>query len=127
VPIADGAFQAGERHLVFESDGFRVATPDGDTAYERVPPMHPSAPELAAFTGTYSSPETDASLTIAATEGELTLTIGSGSPVRFRPTFRDAFMMQATAIRFLRDESGNVTGLSAGDDRAWDLRFTKVH
>ena len=35
-------------------------------------------------------------------------------------------MMQTTAIRFLRDADGNVTGLSAGDDRAWDLRFTRI-
>jgi hypothetical protein len=30
------------------------------------------------------------------------------------------------AIRFLRDSAGNVTGFSAGDDRAWDIRFTRV-
>ena len=56
----------------------------------------------------------------------MTLAIGSNLPVPLRPTFREAFMMQTTAIRFLRDADGNVTGLSAGDDRAWDLRFTRI-
>jgi hypothetical protein len=63
---------------------------------------------------------------VAAKDGELTLAIGSNPPARLRPTFRDAFLMQGTAIRFLRGADGNVTGLSAGDDRAWDLRFSRV-
>ena len=59
---------------------------------------------------------------------DLTLAIASGSPVTLRPTFRDAFMMPrgGTAIRFLRDSAGNVTGFNVGDDRAWDVRFTRV-
>jgi hypothetical protein len=32
----------------------------------------------------------------------------------------------ATSIVFHRDQAGKVTGLSAGDDRVWDLRFTRV-
>ena len=34
--------------------------------------------------------------------------------------------MQGTAIRFLRDAAGKVTGLTAGDDRTWDLRFQRI-
>ena len=74
----------------------------------------------------FTSPETETTLTVAAKDGELTLAIGSNPPVRLRPTFDDAFMMPAAAIRFLRDSDGKVTGLSAGDDRAWDLRFTRI-
>jgi hypothetical protein len=32
----------------------------------------------------------------------------------------------SASIRFLRDSVGNVIGLTAGDDRAGDLRFTRV-
>jgi hypothetical protein len=32
----------------------------------------------------------------------------------------------ATSIVFHRGQAGKVTGLSAGDDRVWDLRFTRV-
>jgi hypothetical protein len=63
---------------------------------------------------------------VAAKDGELTLAIGSNPPVRLRPTFHDAFMMPAAAIRFVRDSDGEVTGLSAGDDRTWDLQFTRI-
>jgi hypothetical protein len=126
VPLAADRFASGERQLVFEGDGFRVTTPDGDTVYERVQPAHPSVAELGGLAGTYTSPETDAALTVAVKEGALTVAIGSNPPARLRATFRDAFLMQGTAIRFLRGADGNVVGLSAGDDRAWDLRFTKA-
>jgi CubicO group peptidase (beta-lactamase class C family) len=126
VPAAADRFSAGERQFVFEGTRFRVVTPDGDVDYERVEPAHPSAAELGALAGKYTSPDTDTALTVAVKDGELTLAIGWNVPVRLRPTFRDAFLMQGTAIRFLRGADGGVAGLSAGDDRAWDLRFTKV-
>ena len=126
VPETSERFSVGERQFVFENGGFRIVTPDGDTVYERVDPAHPTASELAALAGDYKSPDTSTILTVAAKDGQLTLEIGSNPTVRLRPTFRDAFMMQGTAIRFLRGTDGKVNGLSAGDDRAWDLRFTKV-
>jgi len=126
VPTGTSSFSAGNNQLIFESAGFRIVTPDGDTAYERVQPAHPSAAELALLAGAYTSPETGSTLTVAAKDGELLLAIESNPPVHLRPTFRDAFMMQGTAIRFLRGADASVTGLSAGDDRAWDLRFTRV-
>lgn len=126
VAQAADRFSAGERQYLFHNGGFRVITEDGDTEYERVPPASPSAAELASFAGEYSSAETGVPLTIAATNGELTLAVGSNQPVRLRPTFRDAFMMQGTAIRFRRDADGTVNGFSAGDDRVWDLRFARV-
>ncbi|HTS47729.1 MAG TPA: serine hydrolase domain-containing protein [Bryobacteraceae bacterium] len=129
-PTGAGRFSAGERQFVFEADGFREVTPDGDTVYERVQPAHPSDSELASLAGEYASPETATTLTIAARAGELSLVVASNPPVVLRPTFQDAFMLRdrgATSIRFLRDSSGIVTGLSAGDDRVWDLRFTRVN
>jgi CubicO group peptidase (beta-lactamase class C family) len=126
VPTGTSSFSAGNNQVVFESGGFRIVTPDGETVYERVQPAHPSAGELAPLAGAYTSDETGTTLMVAAKDGELTLAIGSNPPVRLRPTFREGFMMQGTAIRFLRGVDGSVTGLSAGDDRAWDLRFTRV-
>jgi CubicO group peptidase (beta-lactamase class C family) len=126
VPTGADRFSAGERQFVFEGGGFTVMTPDGDTVYERVEPAHPTAAELAPLAGAYASPETVTTLTVAAKDGELTLAIGLNPPARLRATFRDAFMMQGTAIRFLHGADGRITGLSAGDDRAWDLRFSRV-
>jgi Beta-lactamase len=103
-PAGPAEFFAGERKFLFEDGGFREVTPNGDIAYERVEPAHPSAPELASLAGEYESRETDSTLTVAAKAGELTLAIASNTPVRLRPTFRDAFMMEdsggATSIFF---------------------------
>ncbi len=125
-PTGAGKFSAGERQFIFEGAGFREVTADGETVYERVEPVHPKASELAAFAGVYESPETDAPVTVAVKGEDLMLTVASNAPVKLRPSFRDAFMMRGSSIRFLRDSSGKVTGMSAGDDRAWDIRFTRV-
>jgi hypothetical protein len=130
IPAGPTEFSAGERKFLFEDGRFKEKTGNGDIAYERVEPAHPSASDLAPFVGKYESPETASTLTIAAKAGELTLAVASNNPVRLRPTFRDAFMMAgeggATSIFFHRDAAGKVTGLSAADDRVWDLRFTRV-
>jgi hypothetical protein len=126
VPSGSAEFSAGDRRFLFEGGGFRIVTPDGDTIYERVHPAHPSESELKSLAGAYTSPEAGMRLRVADKGGELTLAIGPNPPTRLRPTFRDAFMMESTAIRFLRGTDGNVSGLTIGDDRAWDLRFTKV-
>jgi CubicO group peptidase (beta-lactamase class C family) len=127
-PTRADTFSIGEDQFLFEDKGFRQVTPNGDILYERVEAAHPSESELAPLVGQYDSRETGSTLTVAANEGELTLAIASRAPFRLRPTFRDAFMLpnSPTSIRFIRDAAGNVTGLSAGDDRVWALRFTRV-
>ena len=134
VPVAAGKFLAPaiEREFNFEEGTpvrLRVVTPTGDILYERVEPTQPAAAELAALTGEYESRETGTTLTFAlgAKPGELTFRIGSNPSVPLRPTFRDAFATPSgSSIRFLRDSAGKVIALSAGDDRVWDLRFTRV-
>ncbi len=125
-----GVFSVGERQFIFESDKLREVTPDGDILYERVEPAHPSDAGLKELAGDYESRDTRSTLKVAADSTGLTLAIGWNAPLRLRPTFRDAFMMEgrggAASIRFLRDSAGKITGLSAGDDRAWDIRFTRM-
>jgi CubicO group peptidase (beta-lactamase class C family) len=127
IPSGAGRFSAGETEVVFEGARFRELSPNGDTEYERVEHAHPSEADLSAFVGEYESAETSSTLTVAAKNGELTLAIASNPAVRLRPTFRDAFMMPrgGASIRFIRDSAAKVTGLSAGDDRVWDLRFQR--
>jgi hypothetical protein len=131
VPTAPGTFVAGERKLVFEGNGFRDATPNGDTVYERVEVAHPTDEELRSLAGQYESPDTGSPVTVALKDGRLTFAIASQPPLRMRPTFRDGFMIEApgagaASVRFLRDTGGKVTGLNVGDDRAWDIRFEPV-
>ena len=128
-PAGPARFSSGERQFLFEDGRFHEMTPNGDTVYERVEPAHPSDIDLASLAGQYESRETGTTLTVAAKSGEITLAIASHRPVRLEPTFRDAFMMgdrERASIRFIRDSVGNVTGLSAGDDRVWDLRFMRI-
>jgi CubicO group peptidase (beta-lactamase class C family) len=130
IPVGASEFSAGEARFLFHDGRLNQVTPDGDIAYQRLEPAHPSDSELAPLAGKYESGETGSTLTVAAKVGELTLAIGWDKPIRLRPTFRDAFMMEngggATSIVFHREQAGKVTGLSAGDDRVWDLRFTRV-
>jgi hypothetical protein len=131
IPVSATEFSAGPGKFVFEPGRLNQVTADGDVAYERVEPAHPTDSELAPLAGKFESGETGSTLTVAAKAGELTLAIGWNKPVRLRPTFRDAFMMEngggATSIVFRRDPAGKVIGLSAGDDRVWDLRFTRIN
>lgn len=134
--IAIGADQftdaGSERQYRFD-DGpparMRVTSPDDDVLYERVEQVHPSAADLAAFIGEYDSRETGAILNVAAggRPGELMLRVATNAPIRLRPTFRDAFATPSgSSIFFVRDATGKVTALSAGEDRVWDLRFTRL-
>ena len=127
-PTGSGRFSIGSTQVVFEGAGFRQLDADGEVAFERVEPAHTTASDLAAFAGKYESQETESTLMVSARGDQLTLAIASGEPVVLRPTYRDAFTMPrgSVSIRFLRDSAGNVTGLTAGDNRAWDLRFTLV-
>lgn len=128
--VSAAEFSEGQGKFLFQNERLSEVTPDGDIAYERVVPAHPSDSELTALAGKYDSGETGSTLTVTAKAHDLTLAIGWNKPVRLRPTFRDAFMMEsgggATSIVFHRDQGGKVIGLSAGDDRVWDLRFTRI-
>jgi hypothetical protein len=130
IPVGAAEFSSGQSKFLFQDGHLSQGTPDGDIAYERVEAAHPSDSDLTALAGKYESGETGSTLTVAVKTGELTLAIGWNKPARLRPTFKDAFMMEngggATSIVFHRDQAGKVTGLSAGDDRVWDLRFTRV-
>jgi CubicO group peptidase (beta-lactamase class C family) len=130
IPLGAAEFSGGQRKFLFRHGRLNELTPDADIAYERVEPAHPSDSDLTSLAGKYESGEVGSTLTVATKAGELTLAIGWNKPVRLRPTFRDAFMMEnaggATSIVFHRDQAGKVIGLSAGDDRVWDLRFTRI-
>jgi CubicO group peptidase (beta-lactamase class C family) len=133
-PTGPNQFTAGaaDRHYLFEEGTpvrMRVTSPDDDVLYERVEPVHPSAADLTAFLGKYDSRETGATLTVAAGKkpDELTLQVATNAPVPLKPTFRDAFLTPSgSSIFFVRDAAGKVMALSAGEDRVWDLRFTRV-
>jgi CubicO group peptidase (beta-lactamase class C family) len=133
-PVAAGKFLFGgpDVSVTFEdATPLRMlrASPNAEIPYERVEPVQPTPSELAALAGDYESQETGTKqkLAPAAKPGEMTYRIGSNTPVTLSPTFRDAFETPSgDSIYFVRDASGKPIALSAGDDRVWDLRFTRI-
>ncbi|HEY3444646.1 MAG TPA: serine hydrolase domain-containing protein [Paludibaculum sp.] len=130
---AEGRFEFGGTEVRFEEQNggplrLWMRTPDDEVQYQRVEPARPSGSELAALAGEYESAETGSRLVVAlASTGALTYRVGLNDPVSLRPTFRDGFVTAAGgSIFFLRDAGGKVTGLSAGESRVWDLRFSRV-
>ncbi len=134
VPVAASRFLAGatEQVILFEGGTpirMRMITPFGEILYERAEPAEPTATELATLAGEYESSETGTTLKLApgVKAGEMTYRIGSNTPVTLRPSFRDAFETPfGSSIYFVRDVSGKVIAVSAGDDRVWDLRFNRI-
>jgi CubicO group peptidase (beta-lactamase class C family) len=127
---AEGKFTMGLSNINFDSSAsrFQMLNSTDDVLYERVEQAQPTATELAAFVGKYASGETGAAVTVSegSKPGELKLRVGGELTITLKPTFKDAFESNSgMAIRFLRDSSGTVTGMSAGESRVWDLRFTR--
>ena len=133
-PVADGKFVAGptEQSVLFESGTplrMRMISPNAEVLFERVEPAQPTAAELAALAGRYESRETGTTLKLepGVKPGEMGYRIGTQPPVALRPTFHDAFETPAGAsFYFVQDAAGNVVAVSVGEDRVWDLRFTRV-
>jgi len=132
ISVGPGKFvgSANENEYSFEEGTpvkLRVVTPTGDTLYERASPVQPTAAELGAFVGEFGSRETGTTVIVELKAGELRYRIGMGAPVVLKPTFVDAFATPSgSSISFVRDAAGKVTTMRAGEDRVWDLRFSRV-
>src|SRR5580658_5492774 len=115
---------AGMYRKVRDNTVAEIRVKDGKLMFDRLALIPVGAAEFSAAQGRFLFQ--DGRLNEVTPDGD----IGWNKPVHLRPTFRDAFMMEngggATSIVFHHDQTGKVTGLSAGDDRVWDLRFTRV-
>ena len=122
-PIAQDTFTNGDLRFVLV--GGRLRESDG-TLYEKVEATSPTAAELDAYVGEYTSDEAAATLRVAMQGERLMLQNRPGSWLPLGPTYRDAFISPALgAVRFLRDASGKITEMSVSQDRVWDLRFRR--
>ena len=126
VPVAPHKFRtSSEGEFTFEGHRLTISSPTGDISYERIEVASPPSQELQAFVGSYRSSETDSTIIIASSD-QLSYKIGTNPPVTLKPTFRDTFSTPTgVAFHFVRDASGKPTTLSIGEDRVWDLRFTR--
>ena len=129
VPLSATRFRVGRgpTQIVFDDpSGPRLLAPDGDTiAFERVEEATPSAP--AELVGEYHSDEAEATYTVALEDGKLLLRRRPDVSVLLTPAYADAFTTpHGSLVRFTRDASGRVNGLSLGLGRVRDLRFART-
>jgi hypothetical protein len=103
----------------------------GILEFDRVELVAPSPAELAAYAGEYSSDELAATYRFEVRDGHLWLRINSRRWEQLDPTVHDEFIphirepADARIITFLRNENGQVIGLSAEYYRVSGIRFAK--
>ena len=133
-PVAVGTFQVGTTsirvHVVRDASGNvrGVQSVVGGEAndFERVNRGQPSAADMAAYAGTYTSVEADVSLVVAVDAGRLVIRRRPNTTIPLEPTYVDGFSGSIGHVRFIRDAAGTVTHLSIGNSRVWDLRIPKA-
>ena len=92
---------------------------------ERVAPATPTAAELDALAGVYSSRDAETILTVRVRDGTLEITRRPDAVFPLVPLYADAFDSGLGTIIFRRDDAGHPAELSIVQDRMWDLRFQR--
>lgn len=131
---ADAEFRVGrgETRLVFqERDDGGVAFQEdawqySEQLYERVEPWAPTEADLAALAGIYHSDDAETRYAVSVADGELTIRQRPDVTRTLQPIYRDAFRMGGSIVRFQRDGSGAVDGLSLSLGRVYDMRFERI-
>ncbi len=133
-PLPRGSYKAGTLTVFFEADSngrverMTMSNPVyGHDVWEKVEAAHPSAAQLQELTGTYTNDEAEVKFQVKVENGALVLHRRPATAMPLRSTYNDAFACDLGAVRFLRDASGKVTGLSIGEGRVWDLRFARTN
>lgn len=123
---ASGALVSVERDPKQAVQGLRVVTGGETISFDRVEAAHPTAAELAAYAGEYTSDEAELTLRVAVEDNKLVIHRRPDSTFVLPPTYADAFTSDLGGIRFIRAARGAVTEMSVSVDRVWDLRFARV-
>ena len=135
VPVSGTTFRIGEtdRTLVFEpaQGGGRprirdVRPGEDDIVYELMPEYAPKTGELGAYAGEYYSPDAEVTLAAEIVEGRLMFRRRPNSRIPLTPLYEDTFESSLGLIHFIRDQKGEVAGLSVRQDRVYDLRFERA-
>lgn len=120
----------GDRRYVFDTDtdGFEVEDWQYTRQrYERVEAWTPAARELTPFVGTYHSDDAETTYRVYVEDGTLMVWQRPDETRALSPIYGEAFRMGGGRIvRFRRDASGAVVGLSLSLGRVYDMRFERV-
>ena len=103
-----------------------VASNATEDTYERVARATPRAEQLTSLSGVYRAPDVDADLQVVVEDGMLRIKSRPDRVIPLRPLYADAFESSVGLVRFVRGGNGEVTHLSVGTSRAWDVRFARV-
>jgi CubicO group peptidase (beta-lactamase class C family) len=93
--------------------------------FEAVEVFAPSAKQMQAFTGAYTSDEIDLVYRITAENGKLSLLRARHKPETLRPMMADTFNGDFGTVHFKRDAKGQVTGFVLNAGRIQNLKFAK--
>ncbi|MDX1493435.1 MAG: serine hydrolase domain-containing protein [Longimicrobiales bacterium] len=121
--------RTGARRYLFDSDAGGLAVEDwqySNQRYERVTTWSPSVSELQSYVGTYHSDDAETTFRVRVEDGVLTLWQRPDVTRALEPIYTDAFETRGQVIRFRRNDSGAVTGLSLSLGRVYDMRFQRM-
>ncbi len=119
----------GTQPLKFEIQGSRgrLDQTEGDPeVFELVEPARPTAADLAQFVGEYASAEAATRFRVVVEADRLVMLQKPDIRIALVPTTTDSFQGSIGSVRFARNSAGNVTGLSVGSSRVWDMKFRRV-
>ncbi|HUF46543.1 MAG TPA: serine hydrolase [Vicinamibacterales bacterium] len=85
----------------------------------------PTASDLAAYAGTYTSDEVETTLTVEVRDGGLVITGRPDRVIRLQPHSGDRFDAAGLGLVTFHRAGGRVTAFGVTQDRVWDLRFTR--
>ena len=94
--------------------------------HERVAAADLKPRPLADYAGEYVSSEAEVTFTAAVENDTLVLKRRPDTMIQLAPVYADGFGGGVGFVRFQRNGSGQVTGLSISQDRVWDIRFAKT-
>jgi len=106
--------------------GIRITQPGGVTLGDRMAPL--TSQELASYSGVYWSEELEAQYTILVRDGSLVAIHSHHGEFDLTPFIKDEFLAPKfffREVKFLREDNGEVTALTAGGGRVKAIRFVK--
>jgi CubicO group peptidase (beta-lactamase class C family) len=137
MPVSDRQFTVTEDggRVEFETDARTnvlrlrfdtTVTADEGNIYEKVQPANPSRADMELVVGDYRSDEVETTLRVALDGERLNILRGADSKITLTPTYKDGFASSLGSVRFLRNTAGQVTEMSIGSQRVWDIRFRRL-
>jgi hypothetical protein len=112
--------KAGARRVEVSPGG------QGSLLFSEVAPVKPTAQDLRAYEGFYTSAELRSGWTLKEEKGSLTIRGVRGPSIPLEPAFDDAFFVSNVLFRFDRGEDRTITGFIMARDRVRKLQFVRA-